>query len=238
MQGQQGAPNAATTAFQLAIPHVLQQVSPALASLHASRFRLLHHPDASSEALIDSHCTKCGTFLYDGSGTIRTVRPKRRRPKSGATNGSTVQMLRKSCGACGHYRDSDISLEESNAILFQRTAKRQKQSLTSDNRTLPSMSTTPIIAAPEPKVAPVQHMPEVPIPPKLLKPSSSPAPSAYQPQLRAGAPSTSGNPSRVEAKKKKKKGGLQEILARNRERQEQEKNKQASSGLSAFLEGL
>ncbi|KAK7695864.1 hypothetical protein QCA50_000502 [Cerrena zonata] len=227
MQVQQGAPNPATTAFQLSIPRVLQHATPALASLHASRFRVLHYPDASSEALSDSHCTKCGAFLHDGTANIRTVRSKQRKRKGGASGGGTLRVLRKSCGTCGHFRDIPLGMSNVQCAVKEHRKSR-------DTPTSSSIHTTPVIPELEPQKELAQPTIEVPplIPAKSLP---SLVPVAPKSESRAGTPVTDSARSKAQ---KKKKGGLQEMLARNRERQEQEKKKQASSGLSAFLEGL
>ena len=235
MQAQQGALNPTTTSFQLSIPRVLQQASPALASLHASRFRLLHYPDASSAALSDSHCLKCGAFLCDGSGSFRSVRPKRKKPKGGVASSSNVRVLRKSCNICGHNKD--ISVDESNATLFKRVGKRRESTLlqSENDRVLQSAPITPATSGSEPPKQLEQSTKDI----VHQKPSPSSTPSS-QSQSRSRTPSsTVPTPESKSAKARpKKKGGLQEMLARNRERQEQEKKKQASGGLSAFLEGL
>ncbi|CAL1700722.1 unnamed protein product [Somion occarium] len=246
MQTQQGPPIAATSKFQLSIPFTLQQVSPALAALHASRTRILHYPDPAGDVLATTHCIKCGSFLLDGTGNIRTVGPDSHKRKRRKLYSSAAHTLRRSCGTCG-YND-DVLLEKGNPLMFQRVGKRHKQSSERSAMPFPASSRactqSQVTSQPESR----EHTPQghtktqqSPVPEKRSSHAPSPAPSPSPlpnaSRSRSQTPLLSIDTSVARSKvRSKKKSGLQDMLARNRERQEQEKKKQTSS-LSGFLEG-
>ncbi|KAI0375621.1 hypothetical protein BV20DRAFT_1032064 [Pilatotrama ljubarskyi] len=240
---QQPAHNAATAKFQLALPSLLTPISPHLAALHATRARLLYPADTS---LATTHCTRCGSpFLLTG-GRTRSVRKKRRKSAAGAP--SVMRLLRRSCRACGY--DDDVPLNPGNAPAFPNTRDRarRKSSSTPHATSAAATAAKPATSASIQQHAPVSqpHAPgslQSPATPGSSRSSSlAPGPRSTPTPTAAGSlkPAQAG-PSRPEASqaksRPKKKAGLQSLLARNREKQEQEK-KREGQGLSAFLQGL
>ncbi|KAI0771609.1 hypothetical protein BD413DRAFT_604378 [Trametes elegans] len=246
------APNAPTAKFQLALPSLLAPISPHLAALHATRARLLHPSDADP-SLAGTHCARCGIPLLLSGGRTRAVRVHKKSKTSSRpapAPQSFARVLRRSCRACG--LDEDVPLVgTASAPAFPPVRDRAR-------RTPSAAPRVPRAAAPASESARVGvHAPPVsqPHPARSLHPSETPAASrssSHAPipppapgPLRAPAASTGPAPGRPQAEmgtaqnkaRSKKKAGLQSLLARNREKQEQEK-KRESQGLSAFLQGL
>ncbi|KAI0349419.1 hypothetical protein OH77DRAFT_1231972 [Trametes cingulata] len=252
---QQPASNAATAKFQLALPALLTPISPHLAALHATRARLLHPADTS---LATTHCARCGSPFLANGGHTRSIRKKR---KSSAGAPFVIRILRRSCRVCGH--DDDIPLDTSNAPAFPKPRDRARRK----SSTTPHVSSAaPVTAAkPAAPASMQQHAPvsqphasrslQSPATPGSSRSSSlTPAPSRSASLVPSGSRSTPtpagsaapAKPGQMSVNKQeapqskarpKKKAGLQSLLARNREKQEQEK-KREGQGLSAFLQGL
>ncbi|KAI0938092.1 hypothetical protein AcW1_004822 [Taiwanofungus camphoratus] len=232
------AATAATAKFQLNdIPLALASVSSGLAALHASRARLLH---PSHIGLRTSHCPKCGS-LYANGGTIRSVRLRKRRKRTGeeGDRATAARIVRKSCGTCDHQED--LAAGSGNASLYPQPRKQARQpSKTSDasvswvHPNIANMMAED--ACIRPSVDTAKDASECINP----SPSSQPplSPIAQESNGRKTAPSTpaSPTPSRTQARSKKSLG-LQGLLARNRQRQEQEK-KRTEHGLATFLQEL
>ncbi|KII95140.1 hypothetical protein PLICRDRAFT_169820 [Plicaturopsis crispa FD-325 SS-3] len=205
----------ATAKFQLNIPATLLSASPGLSALHASRFRSINTTDA---ALLDqTHCASCGVFDAGSTSSVRTARPKKRRRQS------TSREMLKTCGVCGY--ETRMPLETGNAALFPRTKKTRHAATATASLSVPR-SVVPSVAAATPAttMAPTPSQPSFPSPDRR---SSSVNPA--DPGPRSGT-------------RPKKKSGLQNMLARNREKAaaEQKGSKEGapSSGLAAFLSGL
>lgn len=228
-----------TARFRVQLPSVLQHASPALAAFHATKARLLLHPAPEADVLRPTHCVRCGAYLLDGTGTVRAAR----RPVRGQTRGAKpyVRVLRRSCGSCGG--EEDVPLEQAEAVARQAcanagAAKASVQpALPATQRATPDTPATvqsrPSSLAPSrqpsqtPSTAPSRQHSQTPVatppvPSRTATPAVGPAQNA--PDARAKS-------------RPKKKTGLQDMLARNRERQEQEK-KAAGGGLAAFLQDL
>ncbi|OBZ70402.1 hypothetical protein A0H81_10008 [Grifola frondosa] len=219
---QVAVPSTTTTQYQLALPLLLSRVSPGLASLHASRARLLNPTDTS---LLVSHCSKCGAHLLDGFGMVRSVR-KKRRLSSGS---SFARVVRKSCKICGHAEE--VPIETTNATLFPKPRAGIKPQHVSSFNASYSPATSQPSAPSQPTVSSLSRSPSVnpPSSGRSSERSSTPIMSSQEPSSVLAA-------SRSQARSKKK-SGLQQMLARNRERQEQEKQIKGQ-GISAFLQGL
>ncbi|KAI0081757.1 hypothetical protein K474DRAFT_1768354 [Panus rudis PR-1116 ss-1] len=228
-----------TVKYQFALPYALHAISPALAALHASRARLLHYPDPVCDILAASHCIRCGTYLLDGSGEIRTVREPPKKKRRTSTGQDAKRMLRRTCGVCSYQNDTPI--ERGNASAFPRVRRRKNAARDpSLQATAVSLSKKP--QGPEQRAARLTSQTpapklksSTPVPSK----AASPAPTMHVDQSRSSTPSASSSTTATPTRQKsrpKKKSGLQDMLARNRERQEQEKKQ--SQSLSAFLEGL
>ncbi|KAH8105862.1 hypothetical protein BXZ70DRAFT_398318 [Cristinia sonorae] len=208
----------ATTIFQLNVPRILEPIAPALAALHVRRSRAL--PE-TCDSLALTHCASCGTFLLDGTGSVRVVRHARskRRPKKEGASSRPGRMMRMSCSICGHEQNAPI----------EETMARVRSSFPGKN----APTITPKTSSEPSKTPSVPVLKDGICPPQISKQSlSSCLPSAQPTPLQGGN-------AQVRAKSRPKKAsGLQDMLARNKQREEQERKKQGGTGLSAFLEGL
>ncbi|KAI0750698.1 hypothetical protein C8Q80DRAFT_1268016 [Daedaleopsis nitida] len=239
----------APASFQLALPHLLASISPSLAALHATRVRRLS-PAIAHPSLAGTHCVNCGYPLIASDSQTRSVR-KRRKRRNGHTTVSRV--LRRSCRSCGH--DEDVPLATgADAPTFpmpRNRAKRESGNSMNPPRASSAATPTPAQIAPS-----IPHSPA----PRSCQPiasSSTPVPSRPGSAASVRPPADQLPPSRVSSTgstkvytaqqdlqrskaRTKKHTGLQSMLARNRERQEQEKKREEghSHGLSAFLQGL
>ena len=213
----------ATLKFQLAVPAVAQTISPALAALHITRFRLIHSPNACSHTFDTTHCTACGTYLTGCSGSVRAMRQHAPR-KSGKPY---LRVLRRSCVVCGEHQD--IPIEGGGASAFAKVGKQQQKTLPSS--VFKQAPGAELVVAAKPPGATLK-------PSSLSAMSSTPNPDSSSTQI----PRPKGDqPKLVEGRSKsraKKKSGLSDMLARNKERQAKERSKEGSSGLAAFLQDL
>lgn len=213
---------AETLKFQLALPLALHSISPSLSALHTSRARLYSRTHQQANSLVPSFaCSKCGTLLVPEAGRIRTKRETNSPSTSLATSGGVsasantkTKTLLKSCLACG-FRDRLVgdSLTAGAFVSPRRLAKSQRKA------ELDKTSRPPPIL--EPSASP--HAPPPPISIHKVATSSTVIPQAVVKPARA-----------------KKRAGLQEMLAQNRQK-ELEKSKAAaksSSSLAAFLSEL
>ncbi|EPT03774.1 hypothetical protein FOMPIDRAFT_1115854 [Fomitopsis schrenkii] len=202
----------ATAKFQLALPYILGPVSQGLAALHASRARKLHPSDPT---LRTTHCPACGADYIDGGGEYRSVRHNGKR---GRVKREDKRCLQISCGVCGHCEE--LPIEQDGTSSFLQVRKRGK--LVTPNADIAIRSSTPAFTM---KSGEAAHAPAEPKP---------------QAAGRSGGKSASTLPlSSARSKARSKSSALQGLLARNREKQEQEKKSfNNSSGLSAFLQDL
>ena len=86
--------------FLNARPYSVLPASPTLAALYASQSH--KHSD---------WCTKCGSYLLDGTAETRIVRNKRQRPH---------KKLRRTCGACGERYDTPIGNAEPDSAVHEK----------------------------------------------------------------------------------------------------------------------
>lgn len=230
----------ATSKFQFSLPYALQSLSPALAALHTTRARLLNHPNLPGDTFTTTHCSRCGTYLLDGESSVRIIR------KTGGVHGkingraaaSYTRILRRSCNVCKH--EEDVPIDNGNAGLFPKVRRRK-----AGEKSIDSIPREPLPQVPQSK-NPLESLPDS----RKDSSMSSRAPSvvsAHPPRISTPTPTPptrspvpqSGHLSSSRAKPRpKKKSGLQDMLARNRERQEQERKATGSVGLAAFLENL
>ncbi|OCH94122.1 hypothetical protein OBBRIDRAFT_748415 [Obba rivulosa] len=229
----------ATAKYQFALPFALSPVSPGLAALCACRARAAYPAETT---LSTSHCSHCGVPFHVGGGSIRVVRL--RRPKAGSSKGGDSEhpprVLRRSCEACGHVED--MRVERGNASSFPPPQRaRHAKSSTPSIPDRVKLAAAPSKSAgmhgqsqPEPstRLAPLQTVLAAASPPSL-KPTPPPIGSAGS---RSSTPGPIAEATRTKTRPKKK-SGLQDLLARNRQRQEEDK-KADGHGLSAFLQGL
>lgn len=246
-----------TSKFRAQLPLAIHPVSPTLAALHATRARLLHHPGPDTDVLKDTNCTKCGAYLLDGTGSIRTVRKTRKsRTKKGPkTSQPYVRVLRRSCGMCGCEEDLPLGVAKEAMPKVGPIAATGPSTLPTQQRAGSSQSfaasTSIASQSRSPSIVPLRQSSPVPSSMHTRPPSAAPSPIAT-PALPSTAnskvstpfklsPAPSPAPSTLDARAKarpRKKAGLHDMLARNRERQEQEKKAGVGGGLAAFLEGL
>ncbi|KAI1795215.1 hypothetical protein LXA43DRAFT_69925 [Ganoderma leucocontextum] len=234
------APNPSSTNFHLAVPYILP---PSLAALHVTRARLLYPSDALFSG---THCVKCGSSLIADNSQARSIRQRRRKNNGG--DASTIRALRRSCRSCGHDEDIPLGAACAPALPKPRDRVRLKASTQHQphaaNVATPSpaemVSPRPVSAQPRLSQQIASSTPESSRPSSVTGlPSISPAPSSSTiPRTPAQGVSSVQDQAKAKARQNKK-SKLQNMLARNRDRQEQEKREGGqSAGLSAFLQGL
>jgi len=159
-----------------------------------------------------SRCSRCGHVLVPGLSRSRIVpssTTQRRKKARRSPNIPIVHCLRQSCASCGHVNNTLLSdFHSRNAIA----APRPYPAVTVTPRS-PGTDQCPL---PDPPPLPSSH------------PRPTPQPSA-SPQAQI--------PLRSRRSRPKHKAGLQEMLARNKERQHEAANR-GTSGLTTLLRGL
>ena len=241
-EGQQPA----TAAFRSHLPAVLQSLSPSLSALHVARTRLLGLPQASQDAFASTHCPHCGAYMLDGDGVIRTVRKKGR---NRADRSMPLKYVRRVCSVCGHAQDTRI--DHGNASHYpsvrRRVSGKAPASEAEEIATAAALCAGAPVKAPstsgEQSVSPSRGLSSRA--PSIAAPAQSgtsrtTTPVPTRPSSRPAAAATASKPQEPQKSKSrpKKKSGLQDMLARNRERQERDKQAGSSGGLAAFLENL
>ncbi|KAI0347272.1 hypothetical protein BDW22DRAFT_512299 [Trametopsis cervina] len=221
----------ATLKFLLAVPKVTQSISPALSALHVTRTRLIHHAKAGGSRTFDTtHCTKCGMYLLAGHGSVRVARKQLSR-KHGKTQ-QHVRVLRKSCLVCGEVQD--VPVEGGDPPAFAKVGKKKALHI-SASKLVPDAVSAPL---PQPSQGDNTA--------RNTESRSSTIVAETRPSLPAKqtiqaqpSPSQSTDPSGLRNKARaKKKSGLSDMLARNKERQQKERTAGTSRGLAAFLQDL
>lgn len=237
-------PAPATAKFQLALPYILGPVSQGLAALHASRARKLHPSDPT---LRTTHCPACGADYIDGGGEYRSVRHNGKRGRvHREAKTQPKRCLQMSCGVCGHREELPIEHDSTPSSL----QLRKKRRLVASTADIAIHSSTPAMATKsgEAAHAPAEHKPQAAGRRVVDIHRQQPSPSLAKLSLTPPADSEArkgGNPTPTlslppaRSKARPKSSGLQGLLARNREKQEQEKKTAGNlSGLSAFLQDL
>ncbi|PCH41036.1 hypothetical protein WOLCODRAFT_162759 [Wolfiporia cocos MD-104 SS10] len=250
---------AATLSFQLAIPFVLAPVAPSVAALHA-----LRAPDAPA-ALRPTHCPACGAAYFLSGGRVRSTRT-RKRPRTHTHRDEpapSTRAVRMSCGACGYEDVLPLEGASASAAVFPQPRKRRallppdaSSGAAADQKkdagVAGALAREPTRVAPpqprQPSDAPAssraspssQVLPRPPHHPSSNSSSKSDPLSKSAPPISKSLPSAATPaPARSKARPKKS-AGLQGLLARNREKQEREKQeaKYSVQGLSSFLQEL
>ncbi|CCM01604.1 uncharacterized protein FIBRA_03664 [Fibroporia radiculosa] len=217
---------AATARFQFAVPYILQPVSPGLAALHASRARSIHPTDST---LRTTHCRACGASYLEG-GHIRTMRSGNRKKGDKGKDTASARVIRMSCEICGHKEDFPVEGDRLSSFIQPR--KRRRQSAQTIGTTLVPATVSAVTSRGTANVrsgSAGQHAPA---------PARSPSAS-----LTSNASSSTPDekdrkdilPTGQSKARSRKLGGLQGLLARNREKREQI---QTELGLSSFLREL
>ena len=190
---------------------LFQSISPSLAAYHYLR--------STKES--SSRCSRCGYILHPSSHT-RLVR------LSSPPRSPIVRSLRKTCATCGHVNNTLIQPVNhsfpfhSRHVITSPPPPQHHPSLSSDP-TNPYLQVVPCTPGADRSILPDTP----PISPQLDPPlHSSPSPNA-QPQ-----PSTE-----TKKRSRPKHKGLQEILARNRDRQ-RDVTDRGEAGLATLLRSL
>lgn len=247
-----------TAKYVHSLAFALHPISPALAACHASRARLLRpqtlHSDSARRSSPPSSCPRCGIFLLDGTGQVRSVHPttssKKRKRNGQGSSSLTGRFSEITCSSCGHVERTPRPV--GNAALFPKVRRRAPSAASGFDSTLTlapiPQSSRPTAAAITVSNPPPMHAPS----PSSHQPSPSsisiPPPSTHSrsqsstpqpPQLPPPPPTT----TTAKKARAKKKSGLQELLARNKEKQAGNKQGDGSreapgSGLASFLSSL
>ncbi|EIN10372.1 hypothetical protein PUNSTDRAFT_132467 [Punctularia strigosozonata HHB-11173 SS5] len=250
------------------LPYALAGVAPGLSAYFAMKYSYDSNPDTASDA--QSRCRKCGFYLWDGSATVRSVRSRSKSKSKDATGTVQRSILmhcdscdfeqRYACKPCApsyprvkKARHAPASLHATDDTVLP-AQKRNKNNAGHDALTVPESkqgAVRPSSASPassiKDKAAQKTTQPPAPVPSiSLATKSSTPQrPPTKLPRMpasnskRPGPTATSSNPASSQARSKKK-AGLQEMLARNRERQEKDRKDKGQQGaggggLAAFL---
>ncbi|KAG2141759.1 uncharacterized protein EDB93DRAFT_623485, partial [Suillus bovinus] len=202
-----------TTKFQTALPFALLPISPSLAALHASRARSLYPEE--SDSLSTMNCMRCGSYLLAAGGSVELRRPRKRR-KVADKKSNAVKIT---CHRCGFISYTSVD---------RREASPQSKLTTEAELSLPSpIPSVPVSCQSERK-------PKNDLVPSLSR-SSAPV------GLSSVAHLTRGTASDLHTKPKKKTTVLQEMLARNREKEAEKTKSQQKlppNGLASFLSSL
>ncbi|KAF5333170.1 hypothetical protein D9611_002478 [Ephemerocybe angulata] len=199
-----------TTRFQQAVPYLLLPVSEPLSALHATRRRLHYSPCPDDPNV----CAACGSCLHTGTTQYRVARSKSKKSRVAQTT----------CLACDHVRITPLALYSSTTT---KTSVFHIPSAGPDARD--GIASNAVASMQPPPLLPAARL-------------DNPRDSSERPTASSSTLQTprSGAAGKITQTRQKKKTGLQAMLARNRE-QEQERAKSQTKhegGLSAFLDGL
>lgn len=158
-----------------------------------------------------ARCSRCGHVLLPGPSPSRIVpsSPARRTRARHSPTTPTVHCLRQCCATCGHVNNTLLSAFRGPGVM-------------APPRPYPAVTETPRTHGADQR----------PLPDPPRGPSSH-----HRPTLQPLASPQPQSPIRSRRSRPKHKAGLQEMLARNKERQHEAANK-GTSGLTTFLHGL
>lgn len=208
-----GMTSTVTTKFQTALPFALLSISPSLASLHASRARSLYPEESDSSSAMN--CLRCGSYLFAADGSVELRRPRKRRKVADKKSNA----IKTTCHRCGFISYTSFDKRE--------TFPRSKPATGAELSFPSSVLSVPVSSQSERK------------PKNELIPSSSR--SSVPVGLSPVAHLTRGTTPDLHTKPKKKTTVLQEMLARNREKEAvraKSQQKSPPSGLASFLSSL
>ena len=173
-----------------------------------------YHYLRSTTSPSSPRCSKCG-YLLDSTSHTRVLRLSSRKKQRSTPSSPTVHALQQTCATCGYVNNTLLQPVNHNSQLHYGHVTPRPSSA----------------SVPYPEAMPRTHGTDQPLLPDLPPVSthlhSLSSLANAQPQL-----STKPRKSRP-----KHKAGLQEVLARNRERQQEAANR-SSSGLATFLHSL
>jgi RNase P subunit RPR2 len=261
------APDLATEWYQRQIlPSALNLIAPGVsacvAAKHSHPLRL--RTDVNE---VPSRCKRCGIFLLDGSARVRSTRFKRKRQSE-----SFQRSLVLTCGACGYEEKFDYNAASAPSYPPAKEVRQglRVKSIPSRNAIDAEPPTASLDYERNKPVAPLvcgssqstKRRAQAPGTLDGLAPTtsrithSSPSSNISEATRILPTPTTANSLSErqlgpaektksaaASKSRPKKKAGLQEMLARTKERQEQEridkeKGSLGSGGLAAFLSGL
>ena len=232
-----------TEEYQRTLPFALYSVSPQLAALHATRARLLN---GNLIAPLSPSCIRCGSIILPGQGSIRLSRRRTTDRISGASDprpvqtpsssGSYQKILLRKCAACGHQECRNIDGRNAQKFPSVRRASKSKSSESKNDATSGAPLVRALTATPpggpvdQRSVSPAINTNHPPGDSRRLSPLAStgltPNPSPH-PSASAKFPKVRSN---------KKRSGLQEMLARNRDLKRNENEEGGSrTSLADFL---
>ncbi|EIM88458.1 uncharacterized protein STEHIDRAFT_155811 [Stereum hirsutum FP-91666 SS1] len=250
-----------TAKYVHSLAFALHPISPALAACHASRARLLRpptlHSDSARRSYPPSSCPRCGIFLLDGTGQVRSVHSststrKRKRNGKGSSSSSAGRFSEITCSSCGHVERTPRPV--GNAALFPKVRRRAPSAASGFDsaRTIApipqssrptaaaiAVSNPPLMHTSSPSPSTPSHQqppPSIPPPPPPSTTHTRPQSSTPQPPQPPPPPPPTTTTKKARAKKR---SGLQELLARNKEKQTGNKEGDGpGSGLASFLSSL
>ncbi|KIY42972.1 hypothetical protein FISHEDRAFT_63007 [Fistulina hepatica ATCC 64428] len=238
----------ATISFQETVPYALLNVSPELAALHTSRIR---RSSTAARAHLTDFCSKCGAYSLSGDSRTRICRLS-----------ASSRMLQRQCLVCGQM--DSTALDRGNAALFPRRRRRSLASRSQESPSHVASSLTAELRREETMLSSPESNASKPQGPHCIEaslssndksihvrdaPSNVPPPSPPVASLKPSTPlknratassTTPLEPERTtKTARSKKKSALQNMLAKNRAKEQRQRDAgNGGGGLAAFLSGL
>lgn len=223
--------SAITDAYRHALPLMIQSISPRLAALHVSRVKLLTETSASTSNYTSTNaCLSCGAMLHLNAtrrATRKAARWTRSKPQGSSGQAlSRMRVVTETCDNCGQVRRHEISrreLKEMPSVRRMRSCRVETN--VEEDTFIPPVSTFP---------APIHILSTVASKPKSPSPSTpstpNPLPAIESRLIRSHAEPTGKS-------RPKKRVGLQEMLARNRNQKDKAAAAEGkrATGLADFL---
>lgn len=203
--------SAITDAYRHALPMMMQSISPRLAALHASRDKLLSESNASTSNYTSTNaCSGCGAMLHPNT-TRRATRKAPRQTGSKPQGSSRLALSRlktvtETCNNCGHVRRHEISRAALKEMPSVRRMRMRRRDIQMEEESVASLPSTPT-PAPNPVLSRVTSKDASP---SSLTPTTSTTPHP------TGSPTPRTHAESSGKTRPKKRVGLQEMLARNR----------------------
>jgi hypothetical protein len=196
---------------------LFHSISPSLAAYHYLR---------STKAPSVSRCSRCGHILHCPSHT-RLVRMSSPRPSS-----PIVRCLRQTCATCGHVNNKPVNQGFPIHSRHVITPPPPHHPSLSSDLTNPYLQVVPCTPA-----ADRTMFPDTPPISPQLDPSLHSSPSL--PSLANAQPQPPTKTKKQQKSRPKHKAGLQEMIARNRDRQRHvTADRGSQAGLGTFLRSL
>jgi hypothetical protein len=132
---------AITDEYVQRLPSALLPISPSIAAIHAARARRrshhLLHANTDFSDFATSFCATCGTYLLDGTGSIRIAsnhssrknsknedinRASRRKRVSLSSSPSSEKVIRISCTACNGTNELRVVMKDAPAVQHESSS--------------------------------------------------------------------------------------------------------------------